>query len=371
METQVAKLSNQNLNFFNNKNKLVEGWYWLARSKEIKKKKAIGANLWGRELVLFRGEDGLVRAMDAYCPHMGAHLKEGSVQGNDIRCMFHFWKFSGEGKCVDIPCQKSISGIEPISNWPVCERYGLIWLWPGKKAKEEVPVVPELEGLELESTLGSQYEKKCHPNVMMINAIDEQHFRSVHNLVVDLYMRSNPLSRRCIQFTNTTPVPKNSLFTKLFSKLYEDALTYEMTYWYGNTGTVMVGPKFLHFYIMFASRPTPEGRTIGQTILITKKRSGIKGLLLNPIILFLTKLVGNYFAKGDTIIFESIKFDFRTPIRADHAIIDFVNHYENQAESEWSIAASKSLVETAKADSPQQVPPTVRPKQTHPSENIF
>ena len=55
------------------------------------------------------------------------------------------------------------------------------------------------------------------------------------------------------------------------------------------------------------------------------------GWLLNPIILFLTKLVGNYFAKGDTIIFSRIKFNFRTPLKADKAIIHFIEHYEGQA----------------------------------------
>jgi hypothetical protein len=63
---------------------------------------------------------------------------------------------------------------------------------------------------------------------------------------------------------------------------------------------------------------------------VTKQRKGVFGALVNPILLYATKLVGNYFAKGDTIIFSRINFKFRTPIRADKAIIDFVEHYESQ-----------------------------------------
>jgi len=103
-----------------------------------------------------------------------------------------------------------------------------------------------------------------------------------------------------------------------------------MTYWWGHTGSVMVGPDFLHFYIIFALRPNLQGQTEGQTILVTKKRKGLLGFLINPMLLFATKMVGNYFAKGDTIIFSRINFKFQTPIRADKAIIDFVEHYEKQ-----------------------------------------
>jgi hypothetical protein len=44
----------------------------------------------GREVVLFRGEDGVPALMDAYCPHMGAHMgKGGKVCGSALRCPFH------------------------------------------------------------------------------------------------------------------------------------------------------------------------------------------------------------------------------------------------------------------------------------------
>jgi hypothetical protein len=146
-------------------------------------------------------------------------------------------------------------------------------------------------------------------------------------------MKVTPLSDRCIQFSNVTPMPEKNLLLRLAKRFYARALTYEMTYWWGHTGSVMVGPDFLHFYIIFALRPTPDGKTEGQTILVTRRRPGVLGLLVNPLLLFATKLVGNYFAKGDTIIFSRIHFNFRTPIRADKAIIDFVEHYEKQTSS--------------------------------------
>ncbi|MFP5387474.1 MAG: Rieske 2Fe-2S domain-containing protein, partial [Bacteriovoracia bacterium] len=88
-----------------------EGWYWLARASEIKRGKAYPAKFLQMDLVLYRGEDDQVRAFDAHCPHMGAHLCDGFVEGNSIRCPFHFWKFNELGKCSEIPAQKETSNI--------------------------------------------------------------------------------------------------------------------------------------------------------------------------------------------------------------------------------------------------------------------
>lgn len=329
---------------FNNKNHLPEAWFWLAKSSELKPGKAIPAQFLGKEFVVYRGEDNRIRAFDAYCPHMGAHLCDGKVEANSIRCPFHFWKFAETGNCEEIPCQNDTRNVPALKKYKVSEKYGLIWIWTGAFADtEEVPVIPELKFFELDWSHGNQFVKNCHPNVVMINAIDAQHFNSVHNLIVDLNMDAKVLSPRTIQFSNTTPLPPKNFFLKWAARFYQKALTYEMTYWYGNTGSVMVGPDFLHFYIIFALRPTLDGLTEGQTVLVTKKRAGLLGALTNKVLLFATKLVGNYFAKGDTIIFSRIRFNYQTPVRADRAIIQFVEHYEQQKEATGWISPDKTL----------------------------
>src|SRR4028118_742720 len=89
---------------FNNPELFIEGWYWAIRSEDLKVGKVKPVTLQGRDLALYRGKDGNAIALDAYCPHMGAHLAEGKVEGNNIRCFFHHWEFDQTGNCVDIPC---------------------------------------------------------------------------------------------------------------------------------------------------------------------------------------------------------------------------------------------------------------------------
>ncbi len=47
--------------------------------------------------------------------------------------------------------------------------------------------------------------------------------------------------------------------------------------------------------------------------------------------------VGTYFAKGDTLIFKTIRFNFRTPIKADLPIIRFIQHVEHQPALPWGL----------------------------------
>ena len=344
---------------FNRPEKIIEGWYWALRSSDLKRGRAAPLDFLGRELVVYRGEDGRVVALDAYCPHMGAHLAEGKVEGNSLRCLFHYWKYSPEGWCTEIPCQASTDFVPRIRSWPVTERYGLIWIWAGTTPRQPIPFVPELKGQECDHRLGTRFVKTCHPNVMMINAIDAQHFNSVHHLPVDLNLEPEVASENCILFRNTTRIPPSSRLTRFLGRFYHDALTYSLSYWFGSTGTVTIGPDFLHFYIIFALRPRADGSSEGQTILLTRRRNGLIGKFVSSALLLLTWAVSAYFAKGDTLIFKTIRFNFRTPIKADLPIIRFIKHVERQPTLPWGLP-----VETTGSSHPlaPEVAPEVAPE---------
>ncbi|MGV2390920.1 MAG UNVERIFIED_CONTAM: Rieske 2Fe-2S domain-containing protein [Microcystis novacekii LVE1205-3] len=59
------------MQIFNNWDVIAKGWYIACSSQEIPKKKAKSLELCGQRIVIFLGEDGQVRALDAYCPHLG------------------------------------------------------------------------------------------------------------------------------------------------------------------------------------------------------------------------------------------------------------------------------------------------------------
>src|SRR5258705_3152383 len=106
------------------------GWFMVAYSDEIAAGKVLGLRYFGEDLVAYRGADGAVRVMDAYCPHLGANLSRGGkVEGDTIRCPFHGWRFAGDGACVEIPYAQRIPPRAQLRVWPSLERNGALWVW--------------------------------------------------------------------------------------------------------------------------------------------------------------------------------------------------------------------------------------------------
>ncbi|MGB3508564.1 MAG: aromatic ring-hydroxylating dioxygenase subunit alpha [Microcoleaceae cyanobacterium] len=324
----------EQLTIFNNSDCFIEGWYWAIPTKKLGIGKIKAVSLLGKELAIFRNFEKEVIAVDAYCPHMGAHLAEGKIEGEGVRCFFHNWKFNNEGKCIEVPCLNKSLPVN-LNIHPTAEKYGIIWVWTGKQSPKYLPFVPELEKAECEIIVANSFIKNCHPNVLTINAIDAHHFNTVHNLPLEINFEKEEINENAIAFNNTTRGGDDSFLIKLIRPFYRNEVTYKICYWYGSTGTVTIGPDFLHFYIMFALRGLEGGKTAGKTILIAKKRFGLLGWLFNRIVLCLTWLVGNYFAKGDTRIFQTIKFNLQTPLPADRAIVDFIKHAEAQQALSW------------------------------------
>src|SRR5262249_39519343 len=73
---------------FNNHEVLTEGWYPALPARALAREQARSVRIGYQRLVVYRGEDGRVRALDAFCPHMGADLANGKVVGDQIECYF-------------------------------------------------------------------------------------------------------------------------------------------------------------------------------------------------------------------------------------------------------------------------------------------
>ncbi|QNM94778.1 aromatic ring-hydroxylating oxygenase subunit alpha [Chitinimonas koreensis] len=318
---------------------LVQGWYWLLPSHQLAPGQVRAVELAGRPLALWRSASGQVRAFDAHCPHMGAHLAEGRVEGEGLRCFFHDWRFEADGRCSDIPCLGRDGGAIAARSWPVEERHGLIWIWPGRTPGPFLPLPPELADGPIRSRLGNRFVKGCHPNVVMVNAIDEHHFRTVHKLpghILSLAVEEQ--DAHTLRFRNRGRMPADHWLGRLLGRFYRDTLHYETTYWYGHCGVASFGPDFLHLHVLFALRRTPEGRTEGWSVALTRRHAGPLGWLRDRAVLALTRLGARYFAHGDTRVFQTIRFDFRNPTVADRSVIAFIRHYERQPLADWDAA---------------------------------
>lgn len=163
------------------------GWYPVAWSAELAAGAVLRRRYFGRDLVLFRTGAGEASVMDAYCPHLGAHLGHGgSVEGDGIRCPFHGWKFSAEGRCLDIPYATRVPPSARATTLPKREADGLVWAWhhPHGAAPCFEPPRIEEHGREGWSPDWTRYEwEVCtHPQEVAENSVDWPHFHRVHGM---------------------------------------------------------------------------------------------------------------------------------------------------------------------------------------------
>ena len=91
--------------------------------------------LLGKRYVVFRADDGRVGVMDERCPHRGASLALARNEDCALRCLYHGWKISVEGKIIEMPSEgpatQSFAAKVRVSHFPAIEGGGLIWTWLG------------------------------------------------------------------------------------------------------------------------------------------------------------------------------------------------------------------------------------------------
>lgn len=160
------------------------GWHMIGAPSEYTSKPVM-LNYFGTKIVVYRGEDGQLHALDAYCPHMGADLSLGCVEGNSIRCPFHSWKWGPDGVCDEIPYAKKIPDKAVIKSWPTTEVNGLAFIWNDPEGGDPIPeqyptriddaYSDEWSGWALETM---QINTNCRE--LIDNMADCAHFGPVH-----------------------------------------------------------------------------------------------------------------------------------------------------------------------------------------------
>ncbi|MFP3901131.1 MAG: Rieske 2Fe-2S domain-containing protein [Acidimicrobiia bacterium] len=163
------------------------GWFVVAESAELAPGDVRALHYFGRDLVLYRTEDGAPRVMDAHCMHLGAHLAVGGrVRGSCIQCPFHGWMFDGEsGRCTEIP-YGDMTRIPPKAHsrsYPTLERNHMVWAWyhaEGKPPFYDVPEVEEFGDPEWSPIVVKRFQINVSAQDMAENNVDFSHFRFVH-----------------------------------------------------------------------------------------------------------------------------------------------------------------------------------------------
>ena len=161
---------------------LMDCWYMAAWAHELDQGKLIGRTLLELPVLLYRGESGTAVALDNRCCHRGALLSNGRREGDCVRCMYHGLKFDATGRCVQIPGQDVVPAKLGVRSYPVVERQGLVWFWPGDPAKADPSTILDFPYLDDPQWKGVPDYMHYKANWLLIvdNLSDFAHLAFVH-----------------------------------------------------------------------------------------------------------------------------------------------------------------------------------------------
>lgn len=159
-----------------------QSWFPVALASELAPEQILGVNFLDGKIVLFRAPDGSPRAMSAYCPHVGADLSVGRMVEGRVQCAFHHWEYDTEGFCVKTGIGDPPPKSACLFQFPVKERFGIIWVFNGEEPLFDLPQLPYPDEQLFSAAYRFGTTLQCDPWVFAANTPDMQHLKVVHKI---------------------------------------------------------------------------------------------------------------------------------------------------------------------------------------------
>ncbi len=158
----------------------------------------------GHSIAIVRDRDGTLRAFHNSCRHRGTRLLEHAGTLRAIRCPYHDWKYSLDGRLRHVPGQdgfacgldKDRMGLRAVR---VEEAIGLIWVCfsdDGPPLSETLAAIPEeVAAYRLEEMYPVQevtWRAPCNWKAVLDNATEAYHLEAVHGHSVNPLIDEQP-----------------------------------------------------------------------------------------------------------------------------------------------------------------------------------
>lgn len=152
MQTANPQITVSNGDLFSTKPGALAGrylrlyWQPVLRSQDVVPGRARPVRIMHEDLTVYRGEGGSVHVVQGHCPHRATQLSSGWVEGDDIRCRYHGWKFAADGHCVEQPGEDT-GFMDKVAarSYPVEEYLGLIFVYFGEGDPPPLRRFPDFE----------------------------------------------------------------------------------------------------------------------------------------------------------------------------------------------------------------------------------
>ena len=225
--------------------RFARGWHCLGLASEYADGKIHGINIFGTRIIVFKNADGDLKAMDAWCPHMGADLALGRIEGNSVVCKFHGWAWdSCGGSCTDIPYAKTIPPKARIKTWEITEQNQFLFIWNDPEGNPPDPevAIPRLEQAysdEWSDWSVAQWNININCRELIDNIADMAHFGPVHGGTGTVYFANIFEKHIATQImVGTFPNLSENEYLTTVATYYGPA--YQITHMYGQMNGIPV-----------------------------------------------------------------------------------------------------------------------------------
>ena len=157
-------------------------WYPVALTRELEEFPVKQARLLGENWAVFKTGQGDYGLVAERCPHRGASLVYGIVDGDGLRCGYHGWKFNTGGECVEILAEPDSSPAFRASSCVFAgqaqELGGIVWGYVGTGP---APELPRYEAYVMDGVRDIGHTMlPCNWLQIMENAVDPYHVEALH-----------------------------------------------------------------------------------------------------------------------------------------------------------------------------------------------
>lgn len=161
------------------------GWHCLGLAEPFRDGKPHSMDVFGSRVVIFQDQAGELHVIDGYCPHMGADLGEGTIEGDTVACPFHGWRWGGDGKCKEIPYCTRVPPKARIKSWPTLEENKQLFIWNDPEGnppdpKVRIPHIPEVFDGNWSDWIWETVRIDTNARELIDNVSDMAHFYYVH-----------------------------------------------------------------------------------------------------------------------------------------------------------------------------------------------
>ncbi|GAA3383431.1 Rieske 2Fe-2S domain-containing protein [Cryptosporangium minutisporangium] len=237
--------------------RFARGWHCLGLAEEFADGKPHAVEAFGTKLVVFADSAGDLHVLNAFCPHMGGDLSRGEVKGDALACPFHDWRWSGSGRCANIPYARRVPPRARTKTWQTLVRNAQLYVWNDPQGNPPPPevTIPEIEGIGTDAWTEFTWNRlridgsNCRE--IVDNVVDMAHFFYIH-YAFPVYFKNIFEGHIATQYMNSKSRPD----VRMGTNYGNDAVNRSEASYYG--------PSYM---INYLENDLPDGQVL-KTVLI-------------------------------------------------------------------------------------------------------